>query len=65
MTIHDYTEQAVRKYLRTVLFVDDQLFESKCEDGTKQEDGNLSELTGMPDTSVADMSSPDQVVRDR
>ena len=61
MTIREYTEDAVRKYLRTVLFVDDQLFGSNCEDGARQEDDNLPDLSGVPDTSASSMASSDHV----
>ncbi|MCR4825412.1 MAG: hypothetical protein K5882_00470 [Bacteroidales bacterium] len=61
MTIREYTEDAVRKYLRTVLLIDDQLFESKCENATRQVADNLSDLSGVPDTSVSGSSSSDSV----
>ena len=38
MTIREYTERAVRKYLRTVLFVDDQLFGSTPTDSLSDND---------------------------
>ena len=57
MTIREYTEDAVRKYLRTVLLVDDQLFGSKCENVTRQEDVNLTDLTGVPDTAAGSVIS--------
>lgn len=63
MTIREYTEDAVRKYLRTVLLVDDQLFGSKCGNATRQTDDNLSDLSGMPDTAASDMSSSNNVGR--
>lgn len=56
MTIHDYTEEAVCKYLRTVLMVDDRLFKPKSEDATGQEDGDALDLSGAPDKSVSDSS---------
>ncbi len=59
MTIREYTEDAVRKYLRTVLLVDDRLFTPKSENATGQEDGDALDLSGIPDTSGSGMSSSD------
>ena len=53
MTIRDYTEEAVRKYLRTAILVDDQLFTSKSENATGQEDGSAHDLSGVSDTSAS------------
>ncbi len=59
MTIREYTVDAVRKYLRTVLLVDDQLFPPKSENANGQEDGGALDLSGVPDTSVSDRSGSD------
>lgn len=49
MNIHEYTEQAVRKYLRNVLFVDDQLFpEAKVVSQSGESD--LTSLSPAADT---------------
>ena len=59
MSIREYTEDAVRKYLRTVLLVDDRLFSPKSENATGQEDGGALDLSGVPDTTGSGMSSSD------
>lgn len=59
MTIRDYTEEAVRKYLRTVLLVDDRLFSSKSKNAAGQEDGGALDLFGIPNTLESGISSSD------
>ena len=59
MSIREYTEDAVRKYLRTVLLVDDRLFPPKSENAIGQEDGGALDLSGVPDTTGSGMSSSD------
>lgn len=56
MTIREYTEEAVRKYLRTVLLVDDRLFQPKSEEAAGQEDGDALCLSVAPDTSALYMA---------
>lgn len=59
MTIRDYTEEAVRKYLRTVLLVDDRLFSSKSKNAVGQEDGGALDLFGIPNTLESGITSSD------
>ena len=59
MSIHEYTKDAVRKYLRTVLLVDDQLFDMESEQATGQEDGGRLFPSGIPDTLGSGISSSD------
>ena len=51
MKIHDYTVAAVKKYIRTVLFVDDKLFSSNLAARDQLERADLSGLSGMSDTA--------------
>lgn len=57
MTIREYTEQAVRNYLRTVLLVDDQLFKNKTDFKPEIDAGRS--LAGIPDISAVHIPSSD------
>ncbi len=57
MTIREYTENAVRKYLRSVLLVDDQLFEPRCVNATRQDNASPFDLSGALDRNPLDEAS--------
>lgn len=59
MTIRDYTEQAVRKYIRTVLLVDDQLFKPESNNPSKQARNTSPRVIGIPNTATESASTSD------
>ena len=54
MTIKEYTEQAVRQYLRTVLFVDDHIFSSGSSTANEHAGKEVAKLPPMPDSENKD-----------
>lgn len=59
MTIREYMEQAVRKYIRTVLLVDDQLFKPELDNAPKLARNPSSGVIGLPNTATESISKPD------
>lgn len=50
MTINEYTENAVKKYLRTVLFVDDKIFPPDSSTATEHAGEEVVHIPLIPDT---------------